>query len=91
MLQEWPLSVLISAIEINLNGNLNLDYGNAILSGCPDITVELLQKVQNMAARIIPNKNPRDSATHCPKSLHLLPVQYSIDYKVATLVFKKYS
>ena len=65
-----------------------MDYGNAILSGCPDVTIELLQKVQNMAATIILNRKLRDSAKQCLKSLHWLPIQYRIDYKVATLVFK---
>ena len=41
-----------------------------------------------MAARIILNKHPRDSATQCLKLLHWLPIQYRIDYKVAMLVFK---
>ena len=65
-----------------------MDYGNAILSGCPDVTIELLQKVQNTAARFILNKKSRDSATQCLKLLHWLPIQYRIYYKVATLVFK---
>ena len=41
----------------------HLNYGNAILSGSPEVTIKLHQKVQNMAARIILNKHPRDSAT----------------------------
>ena len=63
-------------------------YGNVILSSCPNVTIHLLQKVQNMAARIILSKKIRDSATQCLKSLHWFPIQYRIDYKVATLVFK---
>ena len=47
-----------------------------------------IPKVQKIAARIILNKIPRNSATQCLKSLHTLPIQYMIDYKVATLVFK---
>ena len=66
----------------------HLDYGNAILSGCPEVMIELLQKVQNMAARIILNKHPRDSETQCLKLLHWLPIQCRIDYNVAMLVFK---
>ena len=67
---------------------LHLDYRSAILSGWPEVMTELLQKVQNMAARIILNKHPMDSATQCPKLLHWLPTWYRIDYKVAMLVFK---
>ena len=52
----------------------HLDYRNATLSGCPEVTTEFLQKVQNMAARIILNKYPGDSATQCLKLLHWLPI-----------------
>ena len=51
-----------------------MHYNNATVSGCPDVTVELLQKVQDMAARITLNKRLRDSARQCLKSLHWLPI-----------------
>ena len=35
----------------------HLDYSNAILIGCPDTTLSLMQKVQNTAARMILNKH----------------------------------
>ena len=35
----------------------HLDYSNAILIGCPDTTLNLMQKVQNTAARMILNKH----------------------------------
>ena len=66
----------------------HLDYGNAILSGCPDVTIEILHNIQNKAVSFILNKKPRDSATQCLKSLYWLPIWYTIDYKIATLVFK---
>ena len=40
----------------------HLGSGYVILSGCPAVTIELLQKVQNVSARIILNKHSRDSA-----------------------------
>ena len=52
----------------------HLDYGNAILSGCPDVTIELLQKVKNADARIILNRKHRDSVTQCLKTLDRLPI-----------------
>ena len=61
---------------------------NPILSSCPEVMIELLQKVQNMVTRIILNKHPRDSSTQCLKLLHWLPIWYRIGYKVAMLVFK---
>ena len=51
----------------------HLDYGNAILIGCPDTTLGLMQKVQNTAARMVLNKHQSHSATKCLKQLHWLP------------------
>ena len=67
---------------------LHLDYRNVILSSCSEVTIELLQKVQNMAARIILSTHPRDNVTPCLKLLHWLPIWYRNDYEVAMLVFK---
>ena len=65
-----------------------LDYSNAILIGCPDTTLSLMQKVQNTAARMILNKHQSYSATECFKQLHWLPIKSRIIYKVFTIVFK---
>ena len=66
----------------------HLDYGNAILIGCPDTTLGLMQKVQNTAARMVLNKHQSHSATKCLKQLHWLPIKSRIEYKVLTIVFK---
>ena len=66
----------------------HLDYSNAILIGCPDTTLSLMQKVQNTAARMILNKHQSYSATECLKQLHWLPIKSRIIYKVLTIVFK---
>ena len=66
----------------------HLDYSNAILIGCPDTTLGLMQKVQNTAARMVLNKHQSHSATECLKQLHWLPIKSRIDYKVLTIVFK---
>ena len=73
-------------------GISHLDYGNAILIGCPDTTLGLMQKVQNTAARMVLNKHQSYSATECLKQLHWLPIKSRIEYKVLIMVFKcKYS
>ena len=66
----------------------HLDYGNTILIGCSDVTLGLMQKVQNTAARMGLNKHQSYSATKCLKQLHWLPIKLRIEYKVLTIVFK---
>ena len=43
----------------------HLDYANALYFGLPDIDVKKLQRVQNMAARLILRKTNSDSITEC--------------------------
>ena len=76
--QQLTLSLAIS----------HLNYGNAVLIGCPDITLGLMQKVQNTAARMVLNKHHSYSANECLKQLHWLPIKSRIEYKVLTIVFK---
>ena len=51
------------------------DYGNAILIGCLDVSLGLMQKVQNTAARMVLNKHQSYSATECLKQLYWLPIK----------------
>ena len=66
----------------------NLDYSNSLLSGLPDSSIKILQKVQNSAARLVPGRNANHSSTENTKQLHWLPIKQHIDYKVLTLVHK---
>ena len=66
----------------------HLDHGNAILIGCPDVTLGLMQKVKKAAPRMVLNKHPSYSATECLKQLHWLPIKLKIEYKVLTIIFK---
>ena len=66
----------------------HLDYGNSILTGLPKTSIHRLQRVQNMAAKIVLQRNKFDSSTKCLEELHWLPIQYRINFKVITLVFK---
>ena len=65
-----------------------LDYCNALLFGVSDTLVRRLQSVQNAAARLITGTRRRDHITPVLYSLHWLPVQRRIDYKMAVLVCK---
>ena len=53
----------------------HLDYANAILARLPQVSLDKLQRVQNMAAKIVLNKGQYDSSTRCLKELHWLPIE----------------
>ena len=66
----------------------HLDYANSILIGITQTELKRLQKIQNIAAKMVCNKKRYDSATACLRELHWLPVEQRIEYKILTLVFK---
>ena len=68
-----------------------LDYCSSLLSGCPKYLIDRLQKVQNSAARLIFKTRKRDHVTPLLKSLHWLPVQARIDYKLSVLCHNFFS
>ena len=43
----------------------HLDFANSILASSPDNIIKMLQRVQNMAAKVILGKNRQDSALAC--------------------------
>ena len=65
-----------------------IDYCNAVLHGAPSYSIKKLQRVQNNAARIVLEAPRRFHASPLLRTLHWLPVQQRIDYKVALLTFK---
>ena len=62
-----------------------LDYCNSLLAGCPKYIIERLQKVQNSAARLVLRVQRRAHVTPLLHSLHWLPVQARIEYKLSVL------
>ena len=65
-----------------------LDYGNALLCGYPGTQIQKLQRVQNVAARLISGRRKYDHITPVLKNLHWLPVGQRIKFKVMITVFK---
>ena len=65
-----------------------LDYCNYILYNIPNREINKVQSVQNYLARVV-TRSPRFcSVTPLLKSLHRLPVQFRIKYKICTLTYK---
>ena len=47
----------------------------------PDCSLNLMQKVQNMAAKVVLSLRKHDSSTETLKTLHWLPIKQQIEYK----------
>lgn len=73
---------------IRTNVTSLLDYCNCVLTGLPSSLINLLQRVQNCAARVVKCAPRSCSITPILKDLHWLPIKYRIDYKVLLLTFK---
>ena len=66
----------------------HLDYSNGLFINVHESSLKKLQRVQNIAAKIVLKKGRRDSSTWCLKQLHWLPIKLRVQYKVLTLVHK---
>ena len=66
----------------------HLDYANSMLVGLPSSSIKIMQKIHNTAERLILGQDAMESTTECLKTLHWLPIQQKIDYKICTLIHK---
>ena len=65
-----------------------LDYWNALIAGLPLEHLNKLQRIQNMAARIITFPSRRDHITPILKELHWLPVKRLVEFMILVHVFR---
>lgn len=63
-----------------------LDYGNAVFANLPAKTLAPLQRVQNMAARIVGHLGPRDHLTNALRQLHWIPVKHRTTFKLCCMM-----
>ena len=66
----------------------HLDYANAILADLPNIEIAKMQRVQNIAAKLVMGADNYTSPTECRIKLHWLPIRARIKYKILLLVYK---
>ncbi len=64
-----------------------LDYANSALYGMPLRNIQRLQRVQNSLARVI-TANQSANSQSLLASLHWLPIQHRISFKIGTLVYR---
>ena len=83
LLTEDATSSLVLSLCVS-----HLDYCNSVLYGLPDITINKMQKIQNMCACLVLRKHKWDSATACLATLHWLPVKQHITFKICVLMYK---
>ena len=81
-LSESAAQTLVSAFVLS-----RIDYCNAFLYGCPQHLLNRVQKLQNNAARLVLRIRKSEHITPHLQSLHWLPVESRIKYKIAILAF----
>ncbi len=65
-----------------------LDYCNALYYGANQSSIGRLQMVQNAAARLLTGSHKFDRISPILTSLHWLPVEQRIEFKIVVFVFK---
>ena len=91
----WNLARIRRFIDHNAASNAmralilsKLDYGNALLSSCKNKDVARLQRLQNRAARIVFQVPRRHSSSPLLASLHWLPIDKRIKFKILLHIYK---
>ena len=64
-----------------------LDFGNALLYNLPQTKLAKIQRLQNAAAQIVTLTRKYTHITPILKSLHLLPIEQRIKFKILLSVF----
>ncbi len=65
-----------------------IDCCNCLLIGHPNYLIQKLKQVQNAAARLVTNTRKYSHITPVLRSLHWLPVEQRLEYKVLLITFR---
>lgn len=82
-----PLGAVISKKAIHAFISSRIDYCNALYVGVHQTGLHRLQLVQIAAARLLTNSRKHEHITPVLYSLHWLPVQFRINFKILMFVF----
>ena len=77
------VKILIQAYVIS-----KIDYCNSLLYGIPDKLLNRIQRIQNYAAQVVLRLHKFSHITPALATLHWLPFNRRIDFKIALLVYK---
>ena len=66
----------------------HLDYANAIMVGLSEKHIGKLERVQNVAEKVMLKRGKYTSSKASLQSLHWLPIRSRINFKIAVLVYK---
>ena len=83
LLSETAAAQLVHALVTS-----RLDYCNSLLYGLPDCQIKRLQRVQNVAARIVSCSTKSAHITPILRQLHWLPVKARIIFKILLLTYR---
>ncbi len=65
----------------------HLDYCNVLLFGVAQCDLNKMQRIQNMCAKLVLNRNKYDSSKQALFNLHWLPVKTRIEFKLLTFMY----
>ena len=77
------LKMLVNSLVIS-----RLDCCNSVLYGIPKYQRDKLQRIQNIAARMITGTRSTDHITSILNNLHWLPVEARINFKILLITYK---
>lgn len=77
------VKIVVQALVIS-----RLDYCNSLLLGTAKTELAKMQRILNMAGRVINRVQKFDSITHHLKDLHWLKITERIEFKVIVIIFK---
>ena len=85
------ISKTVAITLANLFIHSRLDYCNSLFYGLTNYSIHRLQKVQNIATRIVTRRVRSSHIAMVLKSLYWLPVNYYINFKICCITHRALS